>query len=140
MLIIGDTSLNSFRRLVVFGGRHTFFRFGDLSIMRRFPKVLERGSNLISVLEFKRLLVDLQSKRPDICLRYRLLGEMWAIHALRVVRVTEKGVILSDDNGNRFVNLPDLSAIMQFEIDAPFQGFQPHYHYTVKPTPEFSSD
>ena len=93
--------------------------------------------NLISVLEFRRLLVDLRSKRPDICIRYRLLGEMWGMNTLRVIHVTEKGAILNDETTNKVINLSDLSFIMQFEIDAPFQGFEPHFHYNVQPMPEF---
>ncbi len=93
--------------------------------------------SLISVVELKRLLVDLKSKRPDICIRYRLLGEMWETNAMRVIRVTERGAILNDETLNKLINLSDLSLIMQFEIDAPFQGFQPHFHYNVKPMPDF---
>lgn len=89
--------------------------------------IVEHTKNLISVLELKRLLVDLKEKRPDICVRYRLLGEMWVVNSMRVISVTEKGVMLNDERNNRLINLPDLSSIMQFEIDAPFMGFQPHF-------------
>ena len=99
--------------------------------------ILESTKNLISVLELKRLLVDLKDKRPDICVRYRLLGEMWVVNSMRVIKITEKGVMLNDEQNNRLVNLPDLSSVMQFEIDAPFQGFQPHYHYNVRPMNDF---
>jgi hypothetical protein len=92
---------------------------------------------LISVLELKRLLVDLKQKRPDICFRYRLLGEMWVTNAMRVVAVTEKGVMLNDEQNNKLIPINDLSSLMQFEIDAPFQGFQPHYHYHVRPMSDF---
>lgn len=98
---------------------------------------MEGIKSLISVLELKRLLVDLKSKRPDICIRYRLLGEMWGTSFLRIVQVTEKGAMLNDETANQLINLHDLSAVMQFEIDAPFQGFQPHFHYNVQPMPEF---
>jgi hypothetical protein len=100
---------------------------------------VEKSKSLISVLELKRLLVDLQSKRPDICIRYRLLGEMWEVNSMRVIHVTEKGAILNDETRNKLVNLQDISSVMQFEIDAPFQGFQPHYHYNVQPMPEFQT-
>jgi hypothetical protein len=92
---------------------------------------------LISVLELRRLLIDLKQKRPDICFRYRLLGEMWVTNAMRVVSVSEKAVLLNDEQNNRLVTVNDLSLIMQFEIDAPFQGFQPHFHYHVKPMADF---
>ena len=114
-----------------------FFHPVRLCDMTGADNILESTKNLISVLELKRLLVDLKDKRPDICVRYRLLGEMWVVNSMRVIKVTEKGVMLNDEQNNRLVNLPDLSAIMQFEIDAPFQGFQPHYHYNVRPMNDF---
>src|SRR5688500_9925562 len=94
------------------------------------------NKTLISVLELRRLMVDLTEKRPDICIRFRLLGELWAVHFLRVMRLTEKGVVLFDENAG-LVSVSDLNFIMQFEIDKPFQGFQPYYHYEV--TPVFST-
>lgn len=95
--------------------------------------ILRDTPGLISVLELKRLLVELKDKRPDICVRYRLLGEMWAQHFMRVLRVTEKGVMLSDEPSNKLVLITDLSNVMQFELDNRFQNFQPFYHYEVKP-------
>jgi hypothetical protein len=99
--------------------------------------ISETAKSLISVLELKRLLVDLKQKRPDICFRYRLLGEMWMNNAMRVISVTEKGVLLNDEPNNKLLSVSDLSLIMQFEIDAPFQGFQPHFHYHVKAMSDF---
>ena len=87
--------------------------------------------NLISTLELKRLLFDLKDKRPDVCIRFRLLGEMWAENFMRVIMVTEKGAIFNDESINEFVNVSDVANIMQFEIDNRFQNFQPHYHYEV---------
>lgn len=108
-----------------------------LGSMKGADNILETTKNLISVLELKRLLVDLREKRPDICVRYRLLGEMWVVNSMRVIKVTDNGVMLNDEQNNRLINLPDLSSIMQFEIDAPFQGFQPHFHYNVRPMNDF---
>jgi hypothetical protein len=99
--------------------------------------IAEGRKNLISVLELKRLLVDLKDKRPDICIRYRLLGEMWLVNSMKVLHVTEKGALFNEEQSNRLVNLTDLSSVMQFEIDAPFQGFQPHFHYDVKSMGDF---
>jgi hypothetical protein len=108
-----------------------------ISTMSSPADIVDKSKNLISVLELKRLLVDLKEKRPDICVRYRLLGEMWITNSLRVVHVTEKGVIFNDESKNKMVTLADLASVMQFEIDAPFQGFQPHYHYDVMPMHDF---
>jgi hypothetical protein len=90
------------------------------------------NKTLISVVELRRLMVDLAEKRPDICIRFRLLGELWNVYFLRIMRVTEKGALLFDDHNN-MVSISDLNFVMQFEIDRPFQGFQPYYHYEVTP-------
>lgn len=90
------------------------------------------NKTLISVLELRRLMVDLSEKRPDICIRFRLLGELWTVNFLKVVRVSDKGVVLFDD-AHGLVSVSDLNFIMQVEIDKPFQGFQPYYHYEVTP-------
>lgn len=95
--------------------------------------VLPVAKNLISVIELKRLLIELKDKRPDICIRYRLLGEMWGRTFMHVVHVTEKGALLNNHETNGMILLSDLTMIMQFELDAPFQGFQPYFHYNVQP-------
>ena len=77
-------------------------------------------------------MVDLTEKRPDICIRFRVLGELWHAQFMRVMRVTDKGVLLFDDTLG-LVSVSDLNFVMQFEIEKPFQGFQPHYHYEVTP-------
>lgn len=90
------------------------------------------NKTLISVLELRRLMVDLLEKRPDICIRFRLLGELWHIYFMRVMRITGKGALLFDENNN-MVSISDLNSVMQFEIEKPFQGFQPYFHYEVSP-------
>src|SRR5687768_7323207 len=92
----------------------------------------EKNTSLIAVQDLRKLLVSLKEERPDICFRYRLLGEMWVVNDMRILGVTEKGAILRDETTNKIINLPSLSLVMQFEIDAPFLGFQPHYHYHVQ--------
>jgi hypothetical protein len=91
---------------------------------------------LISALELKRLIVDLHEKRPDICIRFRLLGEMWNVTFMQVMKISDKGALLYDDNNN-IVSIHDLNFVMQFEIDKPFQGYQPYYHYEVSPNYNF---
>ena len=90
------------------------------------------NKTLISVLELRRLIVDLSEKRPDICIRFRLLGELWTRHFLQVMKPTQKGALFYDENNN-IVSVGDLNFVMQFEIDKPFQGFQPYFHYEVTP-------
>ena len=91
-----------------------------------------KTKTLISVLELKQLLIELRDKRNTICFRYRLLGEMWKQNFMRIVDVTEKCVVLTDETANKLIFL-DLSLVMQFEIDAAFQNYQPHFHYEVTP-------
>ena len=92
----------------------------------------------ISVLELKRLLIEIKAYRPDICVRYRLLGELWNPSFMKVLLVTERGILLSDEPSNRLISLADLSMVMQFEMDNRFRDFQPHFHYEVIPSSEFS--
>ena len=92
----------------------------------------KRDRVIVSVLELKRLLVELAEKRPNVCFRPRLMGEMWSVNFMRVVSTTEKGVLLCDEETNRFISVSDLSYIMQFELDNRFQNYQPHFHYEVK--------
>lgn len=90
----------------------------------------------VSVLELKRLLAELTEHRPDICIRFRLIGQMWSENFLRVVRLTDTGVLLNDEISNKFFALPHLSQIMQFELDRSFQTYEPYYHYEVVPSDE----
>ena len=86
----------------------------------------------ITVLELRRLLIELRDKRPDICIRFRLLGEMWFVHFMRIILIAGKGVILNNEVSNKLVRVTDLSNVIQFEIDHRFQNYRPYYHYTVK--------
>jgi hypothetical protein len=90
-------------------------------------------TNTVPVLEFRRLLYELKDLRPDICVRLRLLGEMWQISHCRVVQLTEKGAVLNDESVNRLLLVTDLSNVIQFELDHNFQNFQAHFHYNVDP-------
>lgn len=89
---------------------------------------------MISVIVLKRLLVELKDKRPDICIRFRCMGELWRQHFTRVVIVTERGALFNDEAQNRLLTVRDLSVIMQFELDNRFQNFQPFFHYQVDPS------
>lgn len=91
----------------------------------------------IAVLALKRLLIELKEHRPDICIRFRLIGQMWMDSFLRVNSVTDRGVLLSSDTSNQFMGIADLSQIMQFEIDKPFQLYQPYFHYDIITTGEW---
>jgi hypothetical protein len=100
-------------------------------------EVREHASNLISVVEFKRLLVELKEKKPGVLVRFRLLGELWARNFMSIAGVSERGVIFKDEVVNNFIILSNLTDVIQFEIDEPFQSYRPYNHYDVKPSPEF---
>ena len=87
----------------------------------------------IPIIEFKRLLHQLRDHRPDIGIRVRMMGEMWKSSHFNVFQVTEKGVILCDDATKKLVMVPDLTQVMQFELDQSFQQYEPHFHYSVDP-------
>jgi hypothetical protein len=110
-----------------------FFAFGAIHTP---PMEISLHKTLISALELKRLMVDLKEKRPNICIRFRLLGEMWIVSFMQVMSISERGVLLFDESNN-LVSLNDLNFVMQFEIDKPFQAFQPYYHYEVAPSYDF---
>ena len=63
------------------------------------------------------MLVTISETRGTIRFRYRIVGEMWYQNFVRVLKVTEQGIILNDEIKNRLYSLPDLSSIIQFELD-----------------------
>lgn len=93
---------------------------------------VDKTRTMVSTVELRRLLVELKEKRSDIHLRFRLIGQLWRQNFLKIIDVNDRGVVLVDEVDNALIFLTDLSRIMQFEIDANFQGFSPHHHYTVE--------
>jgi hypothetical protein len=91
------------------------------------------NKNIISFLELKQLLYELQDLRPDIHFRYRLIGEMWQIGFLRILQITEKGAVLVEETSKKLVIIQDLSNVMQFELDHAFRQYEVHNHYAVEP-------
>lgn len=51
---------------------------------------------------------------------------------LRVLHVSLQGVIFMDSTG-QVIFLKHISDIIQFELEAPYQNYQPHNHYEVSP-------
>jgi hypothetical protein len=90
---------------------------------------------LISALELKRIITDIKDHEPNICIRFRLIGEMWQTYMMRIITVTENRVLVHNEIANKLISI-DLNNVMQFEIDGRFREIQPHYHYEV--TPVFS--
>lgn len=88
-------------------------------------------NNQIPVIELRRLLFALKDSDVDVGIRFRLVGEMWQNHYLRLLSITEKSVALNDDRSNKLIFIQDLNNVMQFELDQAFQQYQPHFHYSV---------
>lgn len=105
--------------------------------MARSEAILAGSNNLISVIELKRLLIDLKEKKPSASIRFRLLGELWATSFMSILAVTERGVLLRDEVSNRFSAISNLADVIQFEIDEPFQGYRPYNHYDVTNLAEY---
>jgi len=82
----------------------------------------------LTVQELKRLLIELK-EQPDICIRYRLLGELWQDSFVRVISLYHDCLFLQDEN--HILRIPNISNIIQFEIDRNFLGLQRNYHYDV---------
>lgn len=93
-------------------------------------------NNLITILELRRLLQELKDSRPDIGVRFRMMGEMWHKNHLQIFIISEKGVILNHRSQRDLVIISNLNNVMQFDIDHPFQQFRPHFHYHVNHIPE----
>jgi arginyl-tRNA--protein-N-Asp/Glu arginylyltransferase len=94
--------------------------------------VMKEKSLVVSVLEFRRLATEIKEHSPNICIRYRLMGNMWKNHFVRIVNVTENRMMVNDETDNKLISI-NLGDIMQFELDSKYQNFEPNYHYEVSP-------
>ena len=91
-------------------------------------------TSLLSGIELKRLLV-LLSQTPNICFRFRQVGEMWMQNHMKVSSVNENNVLFYDDKDSKFYHIR-INSIMQFDIDNRIHHYQPHFHYSVQPSSE----
>jgi len=87
----------------------------------------------ISVIELRQLLYGILDDHSYVCIRFRLLGEMWKSNFLRVIMISENGAMFKDERTNETIDITDLNNLMQFEIDGRFRQFQPHFHYDLIP-------
>jgi hypothetical protein len=92
---------------------------------------MEKVSNLISIIELKRLLVTIVDSNLSVCFRFRMLGEMWHPYFLKVMKVSDTGLVLHDESRNKSMIISDLSQIMQFELDGRLHHYIPNHHYDV---------
>jgi hypothetical protein len=96
-------------------------------------RIMESETGTISTTELKQLLI-LLSDNPgaNVCVRIRLMGEMWRPNFMRVLMLTANGVILNDEVEGRVYSIAHLSNIMQFELDGKIRGYEPNFHYNVE--------
>jgi hypothetical protein len=87
---------------------------------------------MIQLLELRRLLYEFKDLQPDVCIRFRLVGEMWQTSFAKVLKLTEEGVILLNERTSIASDIKDLREIVQFELDARYQNYHPHFHYQVQ--------
>ena len=111
------------------------FKYKPLKGLENYLKSREPASE-ISVLELKRLLVLMAENAHAVCFRYRLIGQMWVSSFMRVIHLTDKGVVLRDDSKGQVVSIPHLKMIIQFELDGSLHTFQPYFHYNVTHHPD----
>jgi hypothetical protein len=56
---------------------------------------------------------------------------MWQANFMRVLKVTDRGLLLEIDNA--WISLPDLKMIIQFQLDGMLDPFCPNLPYDVVP-------
>src|SRR5687768_9410711 len=92
--------------------------------------VMERGPGTISTIELRQLLtLILDNPQANLCIRIRLMGQMWRPNFMRVMMLTDNGVMLNDEIEGRVYSITNLNDIAQFELDGKLQGYEPHCHY-----------
>lgn len=85
----------------------------------------------ISLLEFKRLLSDIRNRRPDVRVRVRLLGKMWAEQFCAVDFLNDNQVVLFDQREDEYHYINNINDVAQFELECPFFGYDAFYHYDL---------
>lgn len=88
------------------------------------------SSDVITPLDFKRILFELWEHSPQTKIRLRVIGKMWDRNFLQVVHITGgDAIILHGSDQMKQVSIND---IVQFELETKFQDFRPNNHYTVE--------
>ena len=98
------------------------------------PKISEPSiAGVVSTTQLKALFAQLLLDPSGVCVRTRLLGEMWHPNFMHVLMITKTGVIiLNDEVLRKAVTILRTEDIVQFEIDRKFQIYEPHFHYDVR--------
>jgi hypothetical protein len=96
---------------------------------------MEATITVIPLSELRRLLFSIAQNEIKLCIRYRTMGQLWYPNFMRIIKIEEdKRVLFHDETRKRIISLPDLSTIVQFELDGKFYPFEPNCHYQVSET------
>lgn len=87
-------------------------------------------SSTITSTEFRAFIQTLWEHAPHIRIRVRPLGQMWQKNFSPILHLTPSGAIFLQD-GDEMKHL-SIGNIIQFEIEAQFQGIKPHSHYNIR--------
>jgi hypothetical protein len=90
----------------------------------------------LSTLDLRRLLIEMKETRSNVHVKFRLVGQPWKPNFLKILVITERGVVLVDELDSTLIFLTDLSRIMQFQVDANFRELEALHEYSVEPTLE----
>ncbi len=88
--------------------------------------------NEVSVCELRYLLNSILEQHANIRIRYQMRGEVWTNQYMRVLLVTEKGVILNDELTNKITSIQFLGDISQFQLDKPYDSYEFNFQYLLK--------
>jgi hypothetical protein len=94
-------------------------------------QLMDIAKKSLTILEFKRLLIELKEKRPDICIRYRLIGEMWMDNFTKIRSVVGNSLFVEYERIGMTIHVQNIGNVIQFEIDQNFQQYVAHFHYEV---------
>ena len=101
------------------------------SVMRSFsPLVIDTDVN-VTAQELKFLLNSILDHHVNVRARFRMHGEVWSDHFLRVLVVTEKGAIFNDERTNKITSIKFLTDIAQFELDKTYESYEARSPYTL---------
>jgi hypothetical protein len=111
----------------IFG--HEIFISHHISKMRPQREIMPER-NALSTLQLRQLLIDIKENAPNVCVRFRLIGEMWQEQMMRVVVVSDERVLLLNETENKLVSIT-IQHVMQFEVDNKFKILEPYNHYDI---------
>jgi hypothetical protein len=94
---------------------------------------MTKDFDTITVTELRALLHEILDLRPDISLRFRVLGSMWQPAFLHITDIFDQKVILRNPASAKVYVIDDINMVTQFELEDRFRTFQPNHHYSIKP-------